>query len=131
MSEAGAAVVDLKLGLKVVPNTKVVRLASETFNYMRIDREKARAKKVIGEKFPKVGRHFNRMGLPPKVCYCEINNFLTFPACFEIPIFFSNLNSNCSNVLDLRNLQAESRDKLKSILLPKIVLTFHCLNKLF
>ena len=69
MSEAGAAVVDLKLGLKVVPNTKVVRLASETFNYMRIDREKARAKKVIGEKFPKVGRHFNRMGLPPKVCY--------------------------------------------------------------
>ena len=67
MSEAGAAVVDLKLGLKVVPNTKVVRLASETFNYMRIDREKARAKKVIGEKFPKVGRHFNRIGLPPKV----------------------------------------------------------------
>jgi len=67
MSEAGAAVVDLKLGLKVVPNTKVVRLASETFNYLRIDREKARAKKVIGEKFPKVGRHFNRMGLPPKV----------------------------------------------------------------
>ena len=88
MSEAGAAVVDLKLGLKVVPNTKVVRLASETFNYMRIDREKARAKKVIGEKFPKVGRHFNRMGLPPKVCYCEINNFLTFPACFEIPIMY-------------------------------------------
>ena len=70
MSEAGAAVVDLKLGLKVVPNTKVVRLASETFNYMRIDREKARAKKVIGEKFPKVGRHFNRMGLPPKLSYC-------------------------------------------------------------
>ena len=69
MSEAGAAVVDLKLGLKVVPNTKVVRLASETFNYLRIDREKARAKKVIGEKFPKVGRHFNRMGLPPKVCF--------------------------------------------------------------
>ena len=76
MSEAGAAVVDLKLGLKVVPNTKVVRLASETFNYMRIDREKARAKKVIGEKFPKVGRHFNRMGLPPKVCFCEIINEL-------------------------------------------------------
>ena len=107
MSEAGAAVVDSKLGLKVVPNTKVVRLASETFNYMRIDREKARAKKVIGEKFPKVGRHFNRMGLPPKVCYCEINNFLTFPACFEIPIFFSNLNSNCFNLLYLLNLQEQ------------------------
>ena len=24
-----------------------------------------------------------------------------FPACFEIPIFFSNLNSNCSNLLEL------------------------------
>ena len=32
-------------------------------------------------------------------------NFLTFPACFSIPIIFSNLNSNCSNLLDLRNLQ--------------------------
>jgi len=67
MSEAGASLVDEKLGLKVVPKTKVVRLASETFNYLRIDREKARAKRVIGERFPKVGRHFNRMGLPPKV----------------------------------------------------------------
>ena len=33
--------------------------------------------------------------------------FLTFPACFLIPIFFSNLNSNCSNLLDMRNLQEE------------------------
>ena len=33
--------------------------------------------------------------------------FLTFPACFKIPIFFSNLNSDCSNVLDLRNLQEQ------------------------
>ena len=30
--------------------------------------------------------------------------FLTFPACFKIPIIFSNLNSNCSNLLHLRNL---------------------------
>jgi phosphatidylinositol 4-kinase type 2 len=67
MSEAGASLVDDKLGLNVVPKTKVVHLASETFNYLRIDREKARAKRVVSERFPKVGRHFNRIGLPPKV----------------------------------------------------------------
>ena len=33
--------------------------------------------------------------------------FLTFPACFSIPIIFSNLNSNCSNSLDIRNLQEQ------------------------
>ena len=67
MSEAGASLVDEKLGLNVVPKTKVVRLASDTFNYLRIDREKARAKKMVSEHFPKVGRHFHRLGLPPKV----------------------------------------------------------------
>ena len=34
----------------------------------------------------------------------QIWNFLTFPACFEIPMIFSNLNFNCSNLLDMRNL---------------------------
>ena len=66
MSEAGASLVDQKLGLNVVPNTKVVKLASETFNYLRIDVEKSKAKKVVNEHFPKVGRKFNRLGLPPK-----------------------------------------------------------------
>ena len=33
--------------------------------------------------------------------------FLTFPACFKIPIIFSSLNSNCSNLLDMRNLQEQ------------------------
>lgn len=46
---------------------QVVKLASETFNYTRIDREKSRAKKMVSERFPKVGRHFHRIGLPPKV----------------------------------------------------------------
>ena len=46
---------------------QVVHLASETFNYLRIDRDKARVKSVISEHFPKVGRHFHRLGLPPKV----------------------------------------------------------------
>lgn len=67
MSEAGASLVDQKLGLNVVPKTKIVYLASETFNYLRIDIEKARAKKLVSERFPKVGRRFNRIGLPPKV----------------------------------------------------------------
>ena len=38
--------------------------------------------------------------------------------------FFSNLYSNCSNLLDLRN-------KLKKLYVSKIVHTFHYLNKLF
>jgi len=66
MSEAGASLVDQKLGLNVVPKTKVVKLASETFNYLRLDVEKSKAKKVVNEHFPKVGRRFNRLGLPPK-----------------------------------------------------------------
>ena len=36
--------------------------------------------------------------------------FLTFPACFSIPIFLSNLNSNCSNLLDIRNLQEQVKE---------------------
>ena len=56
MSEAGASLVDQKLSLGVVPKTRVVRLASQTFNYLRIDVEKSKAKKVVNEHFPKVGR---------------------------------------------------------------------------
>ncbi|XP_063231558.1 phosphatidylinositol 4-kinase type 2-alpha isoform X2 [Bacillus rossius redtenbacheri] len=66
LSESGASVVDQKLQLKVVPKTKVVKLVSETFNYPRIDRQKSRVKRVITEHFPNVGRHFNRISLPPK-----------------------------------------------------------------
>ncbi|KAH9524972.1 Phosphatidylinositol 4-kinase type 2-alpha [Bulinus truncatus] len=67
LSEAGASLVDEKLGLNVVPKTKVVRLASETFNYSAIDRAKAMTKRNIYNKVPSVGRHFNRIGLPPKI----------------------------------------------------------------
>ena len=66
MSEAGASLVDQKLGLKVVPTTRVVKLASSTFNYLRIDVEKSKAKNLVNEHFPKVGSRFNRLGLPPK-----------------------------------------------------------------
>ncbi|XP_067125366.1 phosphatidylinositol 4-kinase type 2-beta-like [Centruroides vittatus] len=67
LSEAGASVVDGKLELGIVPNTKVVKLASETFNYTALDRAKARTKRNVSERFPKVGRHFHRIGLHPKV----------------------------------------------------------------
>ncbi|KAI6069618.1 Phosphatidylinositol 4-kinase type 2 [Aix galericulata] len=67
LSEAGAYLVDDKLGLGVVPKTKVVWLVSETFNYSAIDRAKSRGKKYALEKVPKVGKKFNRIGLPPKV----------------------------------------------------------------
>ena len=36
--------------------------------------------------------------------------FLTFSACFSIPIIFSNSNSNCSNLLDMRNLQKQVKN---------------------
>ncbi|XP_023245039.1 phosphatidylinositol 4-kinase type 2-alpha [Copidosoma floridanum] len=67
LSETGASLVDRKLGLGIVPNTRVVKLVSKTFNYVRIDREKARMKQAILEQFPAVASHFNRIGLPPKI----------------------------------------------------------------
>ncbi|XP_029296554.1 phosphatidylinositol 4-kinase type 2-beta [Cottoperca gobio] len=67
LSEAAASLVDTKLGLGVVPKTKVVYLASETFHYSAIDRAKSRGKKYALEKVPKVGRRFHRVGLPPKM----------------------------------------------------------------
>ncbi|CAD5116984.1 DgyrCDS5818 [Dimorphilus gyrociliatus] len=67
MSEAGASLVDEKLQLNVVPKTRVVKLASETFNYTAVDRVKARTKKSIAESIPEIGRRFNRLGLRPKV----------------------------------------------------------------
>lgn len=67
LSEAGASLVDQKLKLNLVPKTKVVRLASETFNYSAIDRAKSRTKRNVTEKFPKIGKRFHRIGLPPKV----------------------------------------------------------------
>ena len=33
--------------------------------------------------------------------------FLTFPVGFKVPIILSNLNSNCSNSLDMTNLQEQ------------------------
>lgn len=66
LSEAAAYLVDAKLNLNIVPKTRVVKLVSETFNYLRLDRQKARVKRAIMEQFPNVGLRFNRIGLPPK-----------------------------------------------------------------
>ena len=37
----------------------------------------------------------------------DYQTFLTFPEYFLMPIIFSNLNSNCSNLSDMRNLQEQ------------------------
>ncbi|XP_012687689.2 phosphatidylinositol 4-kinase type 2-alpha-like [Clupea harengus] len=67
LSEAGASLVDQRLSLNIVPKTKVVYLASETFHYSAIDRVKSKGKRLAMEKVPKVGQRFHRIGLPPKV----------------------------------------------------------------
>lgn len=45
----------------------MIKLASKTFNYSAIDRAKSRTKRNLSERFPNVGRRFNRIGLPSKV----------------------------------------------------------------
>ncbi|EYC37242.1 hypothetical protein Y032_0812g2470 [Ancylostoma ceylanicum] len=67
LSEAGASLVDKKLGLNIVPTTAVVELAAPTFYYGRLDRAKARTKERIQSRYPDLGRRFHRIGLPPKV----------------------------------------------------------------
>ncbi|KAL5249197.1 hypothetical protein ACHWQZ_G018149 [Mnemiopsis leidyi] len=67
MSEAGASVVDTKFGLGVVPKTKVVALASETFNYTPIDKAKAKSVKFATERFPDTLGKNMKAGLPPKI----------------------------------------------------------------
>ncbi|GMR61745.1 hypothetical protein PMAYCL1PPCAC_31940, partial [Pristionchus mayeri] len=67
LSEAGASIVDRKLGLDVVPTTGIIKLAAPTFNYSRIDRAKARTKERIYTRYPDLGRRFKTVGLPDKV----------------------------------------------------------------
>ncbi|CAG5134034.1 unnamed protein product [Candidula unifasciata] len=67
LSEAGASLVDRKLELNIVPKTRVVRLGSTAFNYGAIIRATARTKKSIVESVPRLGKRFNRIGLPRKI----------------------------------------------------------------
>ncbi|UJR27661.1 hypothetical protein I4U23_008941 [Adineta vaga] len=70
LSEAGASIIDTKLRLNIVPKTRVVRLASDSFNYPAYQRHLITAKREINES---VGRHmhgrrvFQPKGLPTKV----------------------------------------------------------------
>ena len=50
--------------------------------------------------------------------------FLTFPAEFWIPVTFTNVNYNCSNIWE------PSRNEFEKYSVSKIGLTFHCSNKL-
>ena len=62
-------------------------------------------------------------------------NFLSFPIGFYIPLILSNLSSNCSNVLDLRNLQEQVKKALcfksctdsRSEQFWKQITNFHCI----
>ncbi|KAL5962781.1 Phosphatidylinositol 4-kinase type 2-alpha [Taenia solium] len=66
LSEVAASLVDEKLGLNIVPTTKVVKLASKTFNYHAAVRAASKTKQRFADRFPDLGRHFHRLGLPPK-----------------------------------------------------------------
>ena len=66
LSEAAASIVDQKLQLNIVPRTHVVWLASESFNYSKIERAKSNVKKNIMAKTPTIGKKFHRLGLPLK-----------------------------------------------------------------
>ena len=67
LSEAGAYLVDEKLQLNIVPKTRIIYLASPSFNYSRGERAKSRAKRDICEHFPRMGKSFKRLGLPLKI----------------------------------------------------------------
>lgn len=70
LSEGAASIVDQKLRLNIVPKTRVVRLASNSFNYPAYQRHLITAKREINES---VSRHmhgrrvFQPKGLKPKV----------------------------------------------------------------
>uniref|UniRef100_A0A0N5CAH2 Phosphatidylinositol 4-kinase type 2 n=1 Tax=Strongyloides papillosus TaxID=174720 RepID=A0A0N5CAH2_STREA len=67
LSEAGASYIDQKLGLNVVPPTRIAIFAAPTFNYSRIERAKARTKQRITNSYPRIERVFKRIGLPKKI----------------------------------------------------------------
>lgn len=67
LSEAGASLVDEKLQLNVVPKTKVVYLAAETFHYRFADRMTIRLRRYATEQWPGgIGQIISR-DLPLKV----------------------------------------------------------------
>lgn len=102
LSEAGATVVDEKLGLMVVPKTKVVWLAAPTFNYSSVDRAKAESKAKIAVGCPKIGRRFHRIGLPPKVRLLTVHYI--FKQCYEIVLQIGSLQTFVKGYKDATTL---------------------------
>jgi phosphatidylinositol 4-kinase type 2 len=70
LSEAGASIIDTKLNLNIVPKTRTVRFAADSFNYPAYQRHLITARREINES---VGRHmhgrrvFQPRGLHPKI----------------------------------------------------------------
>lgn len=62
LSEAGASLVDMTLGLGVVPKTRVVNLVSDAFYYSKFDRARARAIHKAVERFPDSVRRQDHVG---------------------------------------------------------------------
>ncbi|KAJ8365345.1 hypothetical protein SKAU_G00141760 [Synaphobranchus kaupii] len=79
------------------PRTKVVYLASDTFNYSAIDRVKSRGKRLALEKVPKVGQRFHRIGLPPKVGSFQL--FLQFERLVVLDYIIRNTDRGNDNWL--------------------------------
>jgi len=67
ISEAGAYLVDQKLGLDIVPLTNVAWIASDSFNYSKSARNKSLMKSEINRRYPAIGAKFHRLGLKPKI----------------------------------------------------------------
>ena len=57
----------IQIEIGFICSKQVVRLSSVTFNYSKIDIQKARAKKAVSARFPNVAKRFMKMGLPRKV----------------------------------------------------------------
>jgi len=107
ISEAGASIIDRKLRLNIVPKTRVVRLASNSFNYPAYQRHLITATREINQS---VSRHmhgrrvFHPKGLRPKVNEFEeedeekttgrvlfrLDHFNYLLKIILMPMFFSN-----------------------------------------
>ena len=75
------------------------------------------AKQVHREKAPTMVHHYHwgskALNIANNTVFSQYSGkyiFLTFPACFSIPIFFSNFDFNCSNLSSLRNLQEQVKN---------------------
>ena len=81
--------------MQIFLNAKFVKVCNRNGTRLKIVHRNHKVYKISRENIVMVG----------KTLYVNNSHFLTFPADLQIRIFFSNLNSDCSNLLDLRNLK--------------------------